>query len=143
MQKSKIMANFDGDMNVEAQLQVAYSTNAELRDQIDVLNKTIWSLEERLRISDESRGELMRFYENQMDALRSDQQKLIDVAVAQITKSLEEQIAKLIAERDAALLSAKQRRGKKFGRGSERNAGRKDNEDSDAGENRKVEKPTS
>ena len=37
------MANFDGDMNVEAQLQVAYSTNAELLDQIDVLNKTIWS----------------------------------------------------------------------------------------------------
>ena len=94
-------------MNVEAQLQVAYSTIAELRDQIDVLNKTIWSLEERLRISDESRGELMRFYKNQMDARRADQQKLIDAAVAQMTKSFEEQIAKLIAERDAALLSAK------------------------------------
>lgn len=112
------MANFEGDVNVEAQLQVAYSTNAELRDQIDVMNKTIWSLEERLRISDESRGELMRFYENQMDALRgeqkermdalrADQQKLIDAAVAQITKSYEEQIAKLIAERDSVLLSAK------------------------------------
>lgn len=48
-------------MNIEAQLQVAYSTNAELRDQIAALNRTIWSLEERLRISDESRGELMRF----------------------------------------------------------------------------------
>lgn len=75
-------------MNVEAQLQVAYSTIAELRDQIDVLNKTIWSLEERLRISDESRGELVRFYKNQMDARRADQQKLIDAAVAQMTKSL-------------------------------------------------------
>ena len=90
-------------MNVEAQLQVAYSTNAELRDQIDVLNRTIWSLEERLRISDESREDLKRFYENQMDALRADQQKLIDAAVAQITKSFEEQISKLIAERDAAV----------------------------------------
>lgn len=99
-------------MNVEAQLQVAYSTIAELRDQIDVLNKTIWSLEERLRISDESRGELMRFYKNQMDARRADQQKLIDAAVAQMTKSFEEQTAKLIAERDAALLSAKRLRGK-------------------------------
>lgn len=99
-------------MNVEAQLQVAYSTIAELRDQIDVLNKTIWSLEERLRISDESRGELMRFYKNQMDARRADQQKLIDAAVAQMTKSFEEQIAKLIAERDVALLSAKRLRGK-------------------------------
>lgn len=76
------MANFEGDMNIETQLQVAYSTNAELRDQIDALNRTIWSLEERLCISDESRGELMRFYESQMDALRADQQKLIDAAVA-------------------------------------------------------------
>lgn len=84
-------------MNIEAQLQVAYLTNAELRDQIDVLNNTTWSLEERLRISDEGRGELMRFYENQMDALRADQQKLIDAAVAQITKSFEAQIVKLIA----------------------------------------------
>ena len=72
------------------------------------MNKTIWSLEERLRISDESRGELMRFYENQMDALRADQQKLIDAAVAQITKSFELRIAKLITERDAARLSASQ-----------------------------------
>lgn len=127
-------------MNIEAQLQVAYSTNAELRDQIAALNRTIWSLEERLRISDESRGELMRFYENQMDALRADQQKLIDAAVAQITKSFEEQIAKLIAERDAALLSAKRWRGKKFGRGSERNAGHGDDLNGGAGENREAEK---
>lgn len=86
---------------MEAQLQEVYSTGAKLRDQIDVLNKTIWSLEECLRISAESRGELMRFYEMQMDALRdeqkermdalrADQQKLIDAAVAQITKSFEE-----------------------------------------------------
>lgn len=33
------MANLEEDMNVEAQLQVAYSTNAELRDQIDVLTE--------------------------------------------------------------------------------------------------------
>jgi len=87
------MANLEEDMNVEAQLQVAYSTNAELRDQIDVLNRTIWSLEERLRISDESREDLKRFYENQMDALRADQQKLIDAAVAQITKSFEDDVS--------------------------------------------------
>lgn len=94
------------DMSMEAQLQEVYSTGAKLRDQIDVLNKTIWSLEECLRISAESRGELMRFYEMQMDALRADQQKLIDSAVAQITKSFELRIVKLIAERDATLLSA-------------------------------------
>ena len=41
------MSNFD-DMNVETQLQVAYSANAQLRDQIDALNRTVWSLEERL-----------------------------------------------------------------------------------------------
>ena len=146
------MANFKEDMNVEAQLQVAYSTNAELRDQNEVLNKTIWSMEERLRISDESREELMRFYESQMDALRgeqkermdalrAEQQKLIDAAVAQITKSFEEQIARLIAERDAALLSAKSLRGKTYGRKSERNAGDDDTgRGNGAGENREQEK---
>ena len=131
---------FEKDMNAEIQLQAAYAMNAQLRDQIDSLNRTVWSLEERLRISDESREDLKRFYENQMDALRADQQKLIDAAVAQITKSFEEQISKLIAERDAALLSARRWRGKKYGRGSERNAGRKDDENSDAGENRESEK---
>ena len=40
------MNNFD-DMNVEPQLQVANSENAQLRDQIDALNRTGWSLEER------------------------------------------------------------------------------------------------
>lgn len=35
------------DMNVETQLQVVYSANAQLRDQIDALNRTVWSLEER------------------------------------------------------------------------------------------------
>ena len=40
------MNNFD-DMNVEPQLQVANSENAQLRDQIDALNRTVWSLEER------------------------------------------------------------------------------------------------
>ena len=43
------MSNFE-DMNVEAQLQVAYSTNAQLRDQIDALNKTVWSLEESVYV---------------------------------------------------------------------------------------------
>ena len=72
--------------------------------------------------------------------MRADQQKLIGAAVAQITKSFEEQIAKLIAERDAALLSAKRWRGKKFGRGSERNAGHEDDVNGCAGENREAEK---
>lgn len=101
-------------MNIVAQLQTAYSTNADLREQINVLNKTIWSLEERLRMSDESRGELKQFYENQMDALRADQQKLIDAAVARITKSFEEQMFRLVAERDAALLAVKQQRGRRL-----------------------------
>ena len=62
MHYSEIMSNFD-DMNVETQLQVAYSANAQLRDQIDALNRTVWSLEERLRISDEGKEDLKKFYE--------------------------------------------------------------------------------
>lgn len=54
------MSNFD-DVNVETQLQVAYSVNAQLRDQIDALNRTVWSLEERLRISDEGEEDLKKF----------------------------------------------------------------------------------
>lgn len=135
------MSNFD-DMNVETQLQVAYSANAQLRDQIDALNRTVWSLEERLRISDEGKEDLKKFYENQMDILRVEHQKSIDAAVSRITKSFEEQIAKLIKERDAALLSAKSWRGKNFGRKSERNAGKgKDDDNNGAGEeNRESEK---
>ena len=49
-------------------------------------------------------------------------------------------MAKLIAERDAALPSAKRWRGKKFGRGSERNAGHGDELNGGAGENREAEK---
>ena len=45
------------------------------------------------------------FYENQMENLRKEQQKLIDEAVSKITKSFEEQTSKLIAERDSALLA--------------------------------------
>ena len=44
------MSNFEKDMNAEIQLQAAYAMNAQLRDQIDSLNRTVWSLEERLRI---------------------------------------------------------------------------------------------
>lgn len=133
------MANLEEDMNVEAQLRAAFSTIAELRDQNEVLNKTIWSLEERLRISDESREDLKRFYENQMDALRSDQRRLIDAAMSRITKSFEEQMSKLVAERYAALLSARRWCGKKYGRSSERGAGHDDDPDG-AGGNRKAEK---
>ena len=97
-------------MNAEIQLRAAYAMNAQLRDQIDSLNRTVWSLEERLRISDEGRDDLKRFYENQMEALRSDQQRLIDEAVSSITKTFEEQIAELMEERDAALRSMKSRR---------------------------------
>ena len=126
------MSNFEEDMNLEIQLQGAFATIAQLRDQIDALSKLNWSLEERLRISDESKEDLKQFYENQMDNLCAEQQKMLDNAVAsitvQITKSFEEKIARLIAERDAALLSAKQGRGKLFGRKSERNAGHKDDD---------------
>lgn len=84
-----------------------------------------------------------------MDILRSEmlaqqnrQQDMIDAAVSRITKSFEEKIAKLIEERDAALLSAKSWRGKNFGRESERNAGKgKDDYNNVAGEkNRESEK---
>ena len=120
-------------MNAEIQLQAAYATIAQLRDQADSLNRTVWSLVERLRISDEGREDLKRFYENQMEALRSDQQRLIDEAVSRITKTFEEQIAKLMEERDAALRSAKSWRGRNFGRKSERNSGRGRDDDGPSG----------
>jgi len=125
-------------MNAEIQLQPAYATIAQLRDRTDSLNRTVWSLEEHLRISDEGREDLKRFYENQIEALPSDQQRLIDEAVSRITKTFEEQIAKLMEERDAALRSAK----RNFGRKSERNAGRGRDDDgpSGRGENRESEK---
>ena len=136
------MSNFEKDMNAEIQLQAAYSTIAQLRDQNDSLNKAIWSLEERLRISDEGMEGLRRFYENQMEALRAEQQKMIDAAVSRITKSFEDQIAKLMEERDAALRSAKGWRGRNFGRKSERNAGRDRDDDGPSGRggNRESEK---
>lgn len=129
-------------MNAEIQLQAAYATIAQLRDRTDSLNRTVWSLEEHLRISGEGREDLKRFYENQIEALRSDQQRLIDEAVSRITKTFEEQIAKLMEERDAALRSAKSWRGRNFGRKSERNAGRGRDDDgpSGRGENRESEK---
>lgn len=87
------MSNFN-DMNVETQLQVAYSANAQLRDQIDALNRTVWSLEERLRISDEGKEDLKKFYENQIDILRSEmlaqqnrQQDMIAAAVSSLNYS--------------------------------------------------------
>ena len=89
-----------GEMNLENQLQVAFATIAELREQIDSLTRVNWSLEERLRHDAESREEMRSFYENQMENLRKEQQKLIDEAVSRITKSFEDQISKLIAERD-------------------------------------------
>ena len=127
-----------GEMNLENQLQVAFATNAELREQIDSLTRVNWSLEERLRHDAESREEMRSFYENQMENLRKEQQKLIDEAVSRITKSFEDQISKLIAERDAALLAVKHQRGKRFGGKSERNKG--DNNHHNGGENREAEK---
>ena len=73
-----------------------------------------------------------------MENLRKEQQKLIDEAVSRITKSFEDQISKLIAERDAALLAVKHQRGKRFGGKSERNKG--DNNQFNSGENRESEK---
>ena len=69
-----------GEMNLENQLQVAFATIAELRAQIDSLTRVNWSLEERLRHDAESREEMRSFYENQMENLRKEQQKLIDEA---------------------------------------------------------------
>ena len=109
-----------GEMNLENQLQVAFATNAELREQIDSLTRVNWSLEERLRHDAESREEMRTFYENQMENLRKEQREALErlqeqhkrqieetvsVAVSKITKSFEEQISKLIAERDSALLA--------------------------------------
>lgn len=94
-------------MNLETQLQIAFATNAKLWEQIDSLTRVNWSLEERLRHDAESREERSCFYENQMENLRKEQQKLIDEAVSKITKSFEEQTSKLIAERDSALLAVR------------------------------------
>ena len=104
---------------MENQLQVAFATIAEQREQIDSLSRVNWSLEERLRHDAESREKMKSFYENQMEDLRKDQQKLIEEAASRITKSFQEQIAKLTSERDAALLAAKHQRGKRFGSKSE------------------------
>lgn len=71
-----------------------------------------------------------------MDILRVEHQASIDTAVSRITKSFEEKIAKLIEERDAALLSAKSWRGKNFGRKSERNAGKGKDVDNNGAERR-------
>lgn len=120
-------------MNAEIQLQAAYATIARLRDRTDSLNRTVWSLEERLRISDEGREDLKRFYENQMEALRYDRQRLIDKTVSRITKTFEEQIAKLMEERGAALRSAKSWRGRNFGRKSGRNSGWDRDDDAPSG----------
>lgn len=46
----KKMSAFEKDMNAEIQLQAAYATIAQLRDQTDSLNRTVWSLEERLDV---------------------------------------------------------------------------------------------
>ena len=73
-------------MNLENQLQVAFATNAELREQIDSLTRENWSLEDRLRLDAESREEMRCFYESQMENLRKEQQKLIDEVVSKITK---------------------------------------------------------
>ena len=58
------MSIFEKDMNAEIQLQAAYAMNAQLRDQIDSLNRTVWSLEERLEVFRKSDfagcGELLR-----------------------------------------------------------------------------------
>lgn len=105
-------------MNLENQLQVAFATNAELREQIDSLTRVNWSLEERLRHDAESREEMRTFYENQMENLRKEQcealarlqeqhRTQIEEAVSRITKSFEEQISRLVAERDAVLLAVK------------------------------------
>lgn len=140
------------EMNLENQLQVAFATIAELRDQIDSLSRVNWSLEERLRSDARSSEEMRLFYENQMENLRKEQREAlarlqeehkrqIDEAVSKITKSFEEQISKLIAERDAALLAVKHQRGKRFGGKSERKKGNDDGGTTqDGGENREAEK---
>lgn len=60
----KKMSAFEKDMNAEIQLQAAYATIAQLRDQTDSLNRTVWSLEERLDVFRKSDfagcGELLR-----------------------------------------------------------------------------------
>lgn len=105
-------------MNLENQLQVALATSAELKEQIGSLKQVNWSQEVRLRHNAESREEMRAFYENHMENLRKEQCEVlerlqeqhrtqIEEAVYRITKSFEEQISKLIAERDAAFLAVK------------------------------------
>ena len=47
-----------GETNLEHQLQVAFATTAELREQIDSLTRVNWSLEDRLRHDAEHQDEL-------------------------------------------------------------------------------------
>lgn len=50
LQFSEIMTTFNSDVNLESQLQVAFSTIAELRNQLSSIEKMNWSLEMRLRV---------------------------------------------------------------------------------------------
>ena len=69
-----------------------------------------------------------------MAYLRSDRQRMIDVAISKITSSFAEKLLKVRTERDATLLEVKLDRGKRYDCKGEHNADCKDDESPSAGE---------
>lgn len=137
------MTTFDSDMNLESQLQVAFSMNAELKDQLASLREVNWSLQERLRVIDERHEKELdsqrQFYENMMENLRTSLEKQFEKQLekqlekqeASLRDFFEKQLEKMALERDAAKASSRDERGKRYGRSSERNAGRRGKDDDD------------
>lgn len=122
-------------MNAETQLQVAFSTIAELKDQLASLREVNWSLQERLRVIDERHEKELesqrQFYENMMENLRTSLEQQFEKQEASLRDFFEKQLEKMALERDAAKASSRDERGKRYGRSSERNAGRRGNDDDD------------
>ena len=127
------MSTFDSDMNAETQLQVAYSMIAELKDQQASLEKLNWSLREQLCLRDEQHAKEVesqrQFYENMMESLRLSLEKPFEKQEASLRSFFEKQIEKMALELAAAKSASGSERGKRYGRTSERNAGRKGKDD--------------
>lgn len=143
---SEIMTTFDSDMNLESQLQVAFSMNAELKDQLASLREVNWSLQERLRVIDERHEKELdsqrQFYENMMENLRADMNRQLEKQHAALTLQFEKQEASLKSffekqleelrrERDAARSGVRDERNRHYARKSERKAGHRGKDDDD------------
>lgn len=93
-------------MNIEPQLQVAFSTIAELKDQLASLCEVNWSLQERLRVIDERHEKELdsqrQFYENMMENLRTGLESQFEKQEASLKSFFEKQLEQLRRERDEA-----------------------------------------